>query len=78
LSADSPKRQTPILLPASLTIKAAKQDADSAGLGALAIGGFGYQARHQGQSSRATPKTEAFAINARQHARLRNEGEAAM
>jgi len=66
------------LLPTPLTIKAAKPDADSAGLGALTIGGFGYQARHQGHWHIATQKTEAFAINASQHARLQNGGEAGM
>jgi len=41
-------------------------------------GGFGSKARHQGHWHKANQKTEAFAINAAKHARLRNGGEAAM
>jgi len=61
---DGPKRRTPNLLPKPLLIEATNSDADSDGLGALTIAGFGYQARHQGHWHTATQKTEVFAINA--------------
>jgi len=66
------------LLPTPLAIEATKPDAGSDGLGALTIAGFSCQTRRQGHWLTATQKTEAFAINASQHARLRNGGEAAM
>ncbi|GHD54736.1 hypothetical protein GCM10008110_29280 [Marinobacter persicus] len=66
------------MLPTPLTIKATKSDADSDGLGAQKITGFSCQTPHQGHWHTATQKTEAFAINAAKHARLRNGGEAAM
>jgi len=43
---------------------ATKSDADSDGLGAHTVAGFGYEARHQGHWHTATQMTEAFAINA--------------
>jgi hypothetical protein len=64
LSADGPKRRTPILLPTPLTIEATKPDADSDGLGTLTIAGFSCQTRRQGHWHKTTNKTEAFAINA--------------